>query len=116
MAQTLYNYRAVILRVVDGDTIDISADLGFNVYHKLRIRLAEINAPELSTPEGQKSKEWLETKVKPDQEVTVSTAKNPGDPYGRWLGRITTNDLGDLSTFILKEGYAVPYKSSTGKK
>jgi micrococcal nuclease len=115
MAQQLFNYQAKILRIVDGDTVDLQVDLGFKVSIDIRVRLTEINAPELSTPEGVKSKEWLERKIEPNQSVIVSTFKNPGDPYGRWLGKITTEQFGDLSSYILKEGYAVPFKQSRKK-
>ena len=109
----LYNYNATVLKVVDGDTVDLRVDLGFKISLEIRVRLMEINAPEVSTPEGVKSREWLRTLLTPGMSVVVSTAKLPGDPYGRWLGKIATKDIPDLSQHILKEGYAVPYKEKS---
>lgn len=107
---SLYNYNATVLKVIDGDTVDLRVDLGFKVSFEIRVRLMEINAPELSTPEGIKARDWLMTKVTPGMSVVVSTSKLPGDPYGRWLGKIATKDIPDLSQYILQEGYAVPFK------
>lgn len=88
----MFRYNAKILRVVDGDTIDVSIDLGFHVYHQQRLRLNGIDAPELnSTVEEERirareSRDFLRSAVEkygPDIEVT--TIKDRREKFGRYL-------------------------------
>ena len=96
----MYEYRATVVRVVDGDTIDCCLDLGFGLQFgsesaPQRFRLAGINAPETrlgpSTTEedkklGLKAKEWLRDAVE-GKDVVISTRKSTGK-YGRWVAEI----------------------------
>ena len=81
-----YLYRAKIADVVDGDTLILEIDLGFDVFKKQRIRLAGIDAPEMKTIEGQKSFEYLRDLAASISEVVVRT--NKVDIYGRFIGDV----------------------------
>lgn len=107
----LYWYRALVTNVVDGDTIDVTIDLGLRVsIHERRIRLYGINAPELkgeTLSKGQQSKAWLIKAVLAKQ-VTIRTIKDGDDKYGRLLGDVwlgTTN----INRRMVELGLAVPY-------
>lgn len=87
----LYFYRAKILNVVDGDTIDVMLDQGFRTYRKERIRLLGVDAPETRTLNleekirGEKVKSLVEDKIKEhNHECYISTWAQ--DSFGRWLG------------------------------
>lgn len=107
----LYNYNAHITNVVDGDTVDATVDLGFNVQLKLRIRLAGINTPELKDKDlairakAVAAKEALAGKILNRNIMLDSKGQ---DKYGRWVGDIHLNDvyINDQMKF---EGYAVAY-------
>lgn len=93
----MYVYRCKILRVVDGDTIDVEIDLGFSVKVKERVRLANIDTPEMfgpnATPEGKAATEfvrqWVEEKTsQPGFFMYHSLKYDRKDKYGRALGEI----------------------------
>lgn len=107
----LYWYRALVTNIVDGDTIDVSIDLGLRVsINSRRIRLYGINAPELRQPtlsEGQRSKAWLIRQLLAKQ-VTLRTIKDGDDKFGRLLGDVwmgTTN----INRRMVELGLATPY-------
>jgi len=82
----LHTYIAVLERVVDGDTIRVSLDLGFKTYEKQILRLAKINASELSTPEGKDARKELEKILAPYSYLIIKTLKT--DIYGRYVADI----------------------------
>ena len=84
----MYQYAARVVRVVDGDTLDLEVDLGFRVVIRDRFRLAGINAPELSTSEGQATALWLKNLLYPGSVLQVDTHKDSREKYGRWLAVI----------------------------
>lgn len=57
----LWHYRANVLRVIDGDTVVVLADTGFHGRHEVHVRIADLNAPELSEPGGQEARLELTT-------------------------------------------------------
>ncbi|MFT5702664.1 MAG: endonuclease YncB(thermonuclease family) [Rickettsiales bacterium] len=81
-----YLYQAQILDVVDGDTLILNVDLGFNIFKKQRIRLAQIDAPEIKTDAGQNSFRYLRDLAASLGEVVVRT--NKVDIFGRFIGDI----------------------------
>lgn len=101
-------YPLHVTKVIDGDTIKGLIDLNFNILLKAKIRLANINCPELNTPEGIKSKDWLKEKIE-GKDIFVES--NSFGKYGRVLGKIylKEDDSKDLNTILLEEGLAVPY-------
>lgn len=78
-----YLYKAKIIDVVDGDTLILHIDLGFEVIKKQRVRLTQINAPEIKTAAGKKSHQYLRDLCASIEEVAIKT--NKVDIYGRYL-------------------------------
>jgi micrococcal nuclease len=96
----MYQYKAKIERVVDGDTIDMTIDLGFKVTTHQRIRLAGIDTPEIFSvkkdseeyKKGLGAKEFVENRLAANNnEVLIETEKYTGK-YGRYIGTITLAD------------------------
>jgi endonuclease YncB( thermonuclease family) len=85
----IYIYKAELIRVVDGDTVDLIIDLGFDTSRKERFRLYGIDAPELRTEAGKAAKAWLMSVLQPLGFIYVQTiqlsTKAKRDKYGRFL-------------------------------
>jgi micrococcal nuclease len=110
----MYEYRARIVRVVDGDTVHADVDLGCDVHVALTLRLAEINAPELATADGKASKAWLEKQLAlTDNLVTVHTIKDHREKYGRYLAHVYSGQPGisgvSINDLMVAARMAVPY-------
>lgn len=103
----LYNYKATILNIVDGDTIDVKIDLGFKIYIDMRLRLAGLDTPERNTESGKAAKLWLETALPINHEVRLSIFK-AADKYGRYLATIHYNGV-DINQELIKSGHASEY-------
>jgi micrococcal nuclease len=86
-------YDATVIRVIDGDTIDMDLDCGFRIHHITRVRLYGIDTPEVSTVEGREVRDWLRDQLPEGTPLTVRTIKDRTDKYGRWLGVIDVNCL-----------------------
>jgi micrococcal nuclease len=95
----IYIYKAELIRVVDGDTVDLIIDLGFDTSRKERFRLYGVDAPEMNTAAGKDSKKWLWDALQPLEAIYVETiqlaTKAKRDKYGRFLA-VLYSDLGDL--------------------
>ena len=109
----MYEYNAKLIRVIDGDTIDASIDLGFDVWVKKRIRLYGIDAPESRTRDLEEKKKGIETKEKLQQLLDanggVFVVRSEGvGKYGRCLGVIII-DGNNINESLVKEGYAKEY-------
>ena len=85
----IYIYKASLIRVVDGDTVDLIIDLGFDTSRHERFRLYGIDAPELNTLAGKAAKTWLREALQPLEAIYVQTiqleTKTKRDKYGRFL-------------------------------
>jgi micrococcal nuclease len=85
----IYIYKAELIRVVDGDTVELMIDLGFDTSRKERFRLYGIDAPEMNTAEGKEAKAWLIGVLGPYGAIYVQTiqlsTKAKRDKYGRFL-------------------------------
>lgn len=114
----MYEYRAQILRVVDGDTVHARVDLGFDVRFDMKLRLAGINAPEMKTPEGPPAKARLVELLGLAElggavsVVTIRTQKDKQEKYGRYLATLIMADGTDVNARMIAEGQAVPYRSN----
>ena len=84
--QQTHTYKAYLDRVVDGDTLHVTLDLGFKIEHKEILRLAKINAPEMSEDEGKKSAAALQEILKDVKFLIVKTNKT--DVYGRYVADV----------------------------
>lgn len=102
----LYYYKAQVLRIIDGDTIDVSILIGFNISLTERLRLARINAPEVRGEEreaGLAAKEWLISQIAIGSEILIRTEKD--DSFGRYIAEIYLDDL-NLNDEMVKVGHA----------
>jgi|TARA_Y100000310_G_scaffold83659_1_gene80314 micrococcal nuclease len=91
----MYEYKAKLVRVVDGDTVDAMIDCGFSVFRKERIRLKGINAPESRTRDKEEKKRGLAAKARLKElikegknEFMVKTSIDKKGKYGRLLGEL----------------------------
>jgi len=117
----MYTYKAKLDRVVDGDTIDVNIDLGFDISVHKRVRFSGINAPESRTRDLEEKAKGLAAKdrvkaVLSENETFTLESKELGK-YGRVLGEIfvenidgqTNLTLKSLNELLIKEGHAVEY-------
>lgn len=97
---------AKVIEVIDGDTVRLTLDLGWHITFVARVRLAKINAPELSTTDGAKAKEFAQTLLKVGDEVTF--VSKGFDKYGRPLGHILFGGFAnrDFGEEMVVHGYA----------
>lgn len=108
-----YVRQAVIVRVIDGDTITVDLDLGFRVWFRETVRLAGIDAPEMrgaNKTAGLAAKEFLESLLSAGRPVTIQSRKgNANDKYGRWLAQVLLMNGVDVSKQMIKAGHATEY-------
>ena len=127
--KSCYNFRVTkINRVIDGDTIDVTLDLGFSLTKKERVRIAAVDTPEKRTRNKEEKElgidatNWLKDKIKDtlagDDELTIRTELVGGvGKYGRLLGWLYIGDDElSLNEQMIEEGYAWAYDGGTKKK
>lgn len=102
----MFEYKAVVDKVIDGDTVDVTVDLGFKIGCKLRIRLARIDAPERGIMGYIPARVRLEELVlgKPVRLKTEKISK-----WGYYLGTLYTEAGLDVNQFLLDEGLVLNY-------
>lgn len=115
----MYQYKCKINKVLDGDTVDIDLDLGFNiVLVNQRVRMAGVDTPESRTankeekPRGLLSKKKLAEKLPVGSWQIIETQRsdNNDDKFGRILGVFILEDGTKVNDWLIKNNYAVPYK------
>ena len=127
--KSCYNFRVTkINKVLDGDTIDVTIDLGFDLYKKERVRIAGVDPPEKRTRDleekalGIDATNWLKDKltetIKGEDELTIRTELKGGvGKYGRLLGWLYVGeDTISLNEAMITEGYAWAYDGGTKQK
>ena len=127
--KSCYNFRVIeINRVIDGDTIDVTIDLGFDLYKKERVRVAGVDTPEKRTRDEEEKalgydatnwlKEKLEGAISGEDELIVRTELVGGvGKYGRLLGWLYIGDAEiSLNEQMIAEGLAWEYDGGTKKK
>jgi micrococcal nuclease len=110
-----------VKNVVDGDTIDVIIDLGFDILFASRVRLAGIDTPESRTTDkaekalGIEAKEYLKKQLKDAKSVIIRTEKmDSSEKYGRILGWVYVNgDSESLNNKMINDGYAWGYLGDT---
>ena len=111
--QPSYTYRAKVVKVIDGDTIDVELDVGFNTHIYKRLRFLGIDTWEVrgeEKPKGLIAKARLEELVQ-DQELYVQTVMDGEGKYGRvlaWLWIDTDNGMVNVNNLLLEEGHGLP--------
>jgi micrococcal nuclease len=130
----MYQYKAIIEKVIDGDTLEISIDLGLSVWIRgEKIRLYGINTPEVygvkkGSPDwilGNRVSEFVKTIVKAKAEILIQTFKDKQEKYGRYLALVyikvapeifsgladirTIEDYHCLNDILVRKGLAKEY-------
>ena len=113
-----------VKNVVDGDTIDVVIDLGFDILFASRVRLAGIDTPESRTTDkaekalGIEAKEYLKKQLKDAKSVVLRTEKmNSSEKYGRILGWVYVNGESEsVNNKMINDGYAWGYLGETKVK
>jgi micrococcal nuclease len=114
----MYEYRATLLRVIDGDTLDLVIDLGCFVSIERRIRLLGINTPELHDPDASKRVQAIRArKFVADflplakNALVIHTELDKGDKYGRLLGTVYVGEkpTESVNDALIAAGLAVPF-------
>ena len=117
----MYEYRCKVLRVVDGDTVDVDNDLGFGVWmHKERIRLHGIDTPESRTRDleekkyGLLAKQMIKNFMPVGSMQTLVTTKDKAGKFGRILGKFVIYDKKTdaqmtINDWMIREHHAVAY-------
>ena len=110
-------YNAKVVRVVDGDTLDLMVDLGFSIHHKIRVRLNGVNTPESRTRDlaekalGLKAKDYVVDWLDGHPEIVLETSKDKAGKFGRILATIWSD--GEMTACLNKDlidsGNAVEY-------
>ena len=128
--KSCYNFRVTeIVKVLDGDTIDVLIDLGFDLFKKERVRIAGVDTPEKRTRDleekalGIDATNWLKKKLEDTiagdgDELTIRTELVGGTgKYGRLLGWLYIGDADvSLNEQMITEGYAWAYDGGTKQK
>ena len=127
--KSCYNFRVVSIdKVLDGDTIDVTIDLGFDLFKKERVRIAGVDTPEKRTRDleekalGIDATYWMKGKLEDtiagDEELTIRTELKGGmGKYGRLLGWLYVGEATiSLNELMIEEGYAWAYDGGTKQK
>jgi len=127
--KSCYNFRVVeVNRVLDGDTLDVTIDLGFDLYKKERVRVAGVDTPEKRTRDAEEKalgieatnwlKEALDGAIAGEDDLVIRTELVGGmGKYGRLLGWLYIGDAEvSLNEKMIEEGYAWAYDGGTKQK
>ena len=115
----MYEYRVKVVKIIDGDTVDVDIDLGFGVWlKKERIRLFGIDTPESRTRDldekkyGLMAKDFITSLLSDEGGIVLKTHKDAEGKYGRILGELwRTTDLADqsINEYMIEKYHAVRY-------
>ena len=117
MSLERFCYSAKLLSVIDGDTVDLSIDLGFNIHHRVRVRLYGVDTPESRTTDkvekaaGLKSKEFVKSWFDANPKLVIQTMKDKNEKYGRILANVYADENKNecLNEKLVSEGFAKAY-------
>tara|TARA_R100001530_G_scaffold65541_1_gene46918 strand:+ start:314 stop:685 length:372 start_codon:yes stop_codon:yes gene_type:complete len=113
----LFHYRSKVTRVVDGDTIDVELDLGFNIKLSERVRFVGVNTPESRTRDLEEKERGLAAKdfvgrwllETAGMSPIIQTSMDKTGKFGRILGRVLNDEGVCLNDVLIEEGHGVPY-------
>jgi micrococcal nuclease len=118
----MYEYNCQVDRVVDGDTIDVTLDLGFSILHKCRVRLYGIDTPESRTRDleekarGKLSKKYLQDKINQGKQIVIQTKlKDSKGKFGRVLGSVIVDGI-NINNLMVLNHMAVHYTGQSKKE
>lgn len=117
----MYTYKAKLIRIVEGDTVDAVIDLGFGVFMKQRIRLYGINTPDIRSNNLEEKEAGLDSKQRLTELLTrefiVKTIMNKRGKFGRILGIVYIEDENsnriNLNDKLVEEGHAIRYANAS---
>ena len=124
----MYEYKCKIVRVVDGDTVDVDIDLGFGIWmHKERIRVYGIDTPESRTRDvtekvfGKLATEAVKTFLPEGSMQTLVTVQDKAGKFGRVLGKFLIYDAKEdrqttLNEWMVKNHFAVEYSGQSKRE
>ena len=117
----MYEYKCKVKRVVDGDTMDVILDLGFDIHHAVRVRMAGIDTPESRTRDkdekarGKLSKAFLKESIRGKTIVLKTKIKDSKGKFGRVIAEVWAEfekgSLRNVNELMIKECYAVKYNA-----
>ena len=117
----MYEYKCKVKRVVDGDTMDVILDLGFDVLHSVRVRLSAIDTPESRTRDldekarGKLSKAYLKESIKGRKVVLKTKLKDSRGKFGRVIAEVWVEfekgSMRNINELMIKECHAVRYNA-----
>ena len=125
--KSCYNFRVTeVVKVIDGDTIDVVIDLGFDLYKKERVRIAGVDTPEKRTRDAEEkalgidATVWMQTQLQEaldsDSDLIIRTELEGGfGKYGRLLGWLYDANV-SLNEQMIEDGYAWSYDAGTKNK
>jgi micrococcal nuclease len=107
----MYDYKAKIINVVDGDTVDAEIDVGFKMKTIQRLRMNRINTREMHDKDEAKralaiQAKQFTSKTLLGKDVVLITSKS--DAFGRWLAEIVLDDI-NFNNLLLENGLALPF-------
>lgn len=113
----MYEYRASLVKVIDGDSLVVSLDLGFSLFQKHSLRLYGINTPEIHDKDPAKRAVALKAKkfvadylLLSEDALTIHTVKDRSEKYGRYLATVfVQNNPVSLNDALVAAGLAVPF-------
>ena len=117
----MYEYSCKVKRVVDGDTVDVVLDLGFDVSYSTRVRLYGIDTPESRTrnkdekARGKMAGTFLKEAIEDGEKVVIQTKlKDSKGKYGRVLGDVVVDDI-NINKLMVECHLAVAYHGQSKK-
>ena len=112
--ENMFEYKCEVIKVVDGDTVDVNIDVGFSIFHKARVRMYGMDTPESRTRDldekarGLISKQFILDKVANAKEIVIKTQKDGKGKFGRVLGKIFI-DGENINQSMIDQSLAVEY-------
>ena len=104
----MFDYRATVVKVTDGDSLKLNVDLGFDTWHVGAFRLLGLAARELGQPGGPEARDHLAELLPPGTRVQIQSVK--ADKFGgRYLAYVTLPDDRPLAALLIDDGWAVPW-------
>lgn len=113
IGDSMYEYRARVIRVVDADTFHLDVDMGMDIHTHKTIRLNGVDAYEKNSPKGKDAIQLVHDLIKPGDMVTLLTYKDKREKFGRYLGEIYTQRGVNVGVELLDAQLAVPYTGGT---
>jgi len=105
----MYEYRATIDRWVDGDTVELTVDLGFRIYQQTSVRLLGVDTPERGQAGYTPACDYVRMIAPVGSAVVVRTRKDETEKYGRYLASIWIASGVSVANLLLEEGLGRPY-------